>query len=175
MRRWLEVNGNFEPNRFSIRKLRRGGCILRIGNVRDGTGKLISQPSSTKVWRETGETLKRQARERWFFERSFFLNVIATRFKWHGLRIYRLYRVEFNKKPIQPHPISLQGLLAVWFPTSSAKSEENVLAHDGSCQYRPAERLPVWHTDGTFKETPEAGRDRISRKVVFERPHAKSK
>lgn len=35
-----------------------------------------------------------------------------------------------------------------------------MLAHDGSCQYRPAERLPVWHTDGTFKETPEAGRDR---------------
>eukprot|EP00434_Breviolum_minutum_P030358 symbB.v1.2.026852.t2/scaffold2714.1/size94327/5 len=63
-------------------KLGPGGCILRIGNVRDGTGKLISQPSSTK---------------------------------------------------------------------------ENVLAHDGSCQYRPAERLPVWHTDGTFKETPEAG------------------
>ncbi|CAL1169316.1 unnamed protein product [Cladocopium goreaui] len=62
-------------------KLGPGGCILRIGNVRDQTGKLISQPSSTK---------------------------------------------------------------------------ENVLL-DGSSQYRPAERLPVWHTDGTFKETPEAG------------------
>lgn len=24
-------------------------------------------------------------------------------------------------------------------------------------RYRPADRLPVWHTDGTFKETPDAG------------------
>ena len=35
--------------------------------------------------------------------------------------------------------------------------QDEVLAKDGSCQYRPKERLPVWHTDGTFKETPEAG------------------
>ncbi|CAK9064837.1 unnamed protein product [Durusdinium trenchii] len=63
-------------------KLGPGGCILRIGNIRDHTGNLISQPSSTK---------------------------------------------------------------------------EDVLAQDGSCQYRPAERLPVWHTDGTFKEKPDAG------------------
>lgn len=28
----------------------KGGRILRIGNVRDQTGKLISQPSSTKAW-----------------------------------------------------------------------------------------------------------------------------
>ncbi|CAJ1355761.1 unnamed protein product, partial [Effrenium voratum] len=59
-----------------------GGCVLRIGNVRDETGNLIAQPSSSKA---------------------------------------------------------------------------QVLAEDGSCQYRPADRLPVWHTDGTFKEVPEAG------------------
>mmetsp|Transcript_43319 Transcript_43319/g.89373 ORF Transcript_43319/g.89373 Transcript_43319/m.89373 type:complete len:180 (-) Transcript_43319:572-1111(-) len=59
-----------------------GNAVLRIGNVRDEAGNLVSQPSSSK---------------------------------------------------------------------------DEVLAKDGSCQYRPKERLPVWHTDGTFKETPEAG------------------
>ena len=40
--------------------------------------------------------------------------------------------------------------------------QDEVLAKDGSCQYRPKERLPVWHTDGTFKETPEAGHAGLS-------------
>lgn len=60
----------------------RGNAILRIGNVRDEAGNLVSQPSSSK---------------------------------------------------------------------------DEILLKDGSFQYRPKERLPVWHTDGTFKETPEAG------------------
>ncbi|CAE7195636.1 tauD [Symbiodinium natans] len=59
-----------------------GASVLRIGNVRDAAGNLISQPSSSK---------------------------------------------------------------------------DEVLGRDGSSQYRPHDRLPVWHTDGTFKETPEAG------------------
>ena len=45
----------------------------------------------------------------------------------------------------------------------SASREAQVLAEDGSCQYRPADRLPVWHTDGTFKEVPEAGARRAAR------------
>jgi len=38
-----------------------------------------------------------------------------------------------------------------------ASSRSNFLPASGSCQYRPEERLPVWHTDGTFQATPPAG------------------
>eukprot|EP00933_Yihiella_yeosuensis_P054485 TRINITY_DN52956_c0_g1_i1.p1 TRINITY_DN52956_c0_g1~~TRINITY_DN52956_c0_g1_i1.p1 ORF type:complete len:365 (+),score=54.82 TRINITY_DN52956_c0_g1_i1:29-1096(+) len=39
----------------------------------------------------------------------------------------------------------------------SSKNPRSQLPETGSCQYRPDERLPVWHTDGTFAATPPAG------------------
>lgn len=39
-------------------------------------------------------------------------------------------------------------------PSSSRNSD---LPPSGSCQYRPDERKPVWHTDGTFAQIPPAG------------------
>lgn len=33
----------------------------------------------------------------------------------------------------------------------------DLLAGGLSCQYRPAEKIPVWHTDATFREKPPAG------------------
>lgn len=40
---------------------------------------------------------------------------------------------------------------------SSARSGENMLPADGNCQYRPADHLPAWHTDGTFLHVAPAG------------------
>mmetsp|Transcript_7027 Transcript_7027/g.11320 ORF Transcript_7027/g.11320 Transcript_7027/m.11320 type:complete len:356 (-) Transcript_7027:32-1099(-) len=33
----------------------------------------------------------------------------------------------------------------------------DTLPPDGNCQYRPADKRPVWHTDATFRENPPAG------------------
>ena len=37
------------------------------------------------------------------------------------------------------------------------KTMDPMLPPSGSAQYRPAERLPVWHTDSTYREHPPVG------------------
>ena len=49
-----------------------------------------------------------------------------------------------------------------------ASSKGNLLPPGGSCQYRPAERLPVWHTDGTFLPVPPAGSALFCRRAPAE-------
>lgn len=41
--------------------------------------------------------------------------------------------------------------------TSVLSATTSLLPENGSCQYRPADRQPVWHTDGLFSSVPPAG------------------